>query len=59
MKYFIILIIVLFGCRVQSPKKKGFILTPEGLALKDTLTTSEKKMYREWHKERKKDLKSM
>ena len=54
-----IIIILLIGCRVQSPKKRGFILTPDGWALKDTLTTSEKKMYREWHKEQKTSLKQV
>jgi len=45
-----ILIILIIGCRVQSPKQRGFVLTPDGWALKDTLTTSEKKLFREWHK---------
>ena len=57
MKYLIILIFIL-GCRVQSPKQRGYMLTPTGWALKDTLTSSEKKDFRLWLKAQKQELKN-
>ena len=48
----IIAILWMFNCcRIGMPKKKGHILTPNGLVDKNLLTKPERKEYKEWSKE--------